>query len=144
MCTKEIPIPSIQDLDIAAGRLLKIVGDRKILAFEGEIGAGKTTFIKALCREIGVKEEVTSPTFSIANEYLYKDEKGKERRIFHLDLYRLEDMEEAINIGMEEYLDSGEICLIEWPELIKPLLPDDVVQIKMVIEEDFSRKLLFL
>ena len=141
---QKIVIKDLQDINRAAGELLRAIGDRKILTFEGEIGAGKTTFIKALCAKMGVEEEVTSPTFSIVNEYAYKDEKGEEHSIFHMDIYRLEDIEEAINIGMEEYLDSGEICLIEWPELIKPLLPDDAVEIKMIIEEDFSRKLLFL
>ena len=141
---QEIAIKDLQDINRAAGELMSAIGDRKILTFEGEIGAGKTTFIKALCAKMGVEEEVTSPTFSIVNEYAYKDEKGEARSIFHMDTYRLEDIEEAINIGMEEYLDSGEICLIEWPELIKPLLPDDAVEIKMIIEEDFSRKLLFL
>ncbi len=141
---KEILIQTLADLEPAAASLLSYMGDRKIVTFEGEIGAGKTTFIKIICDKLGVEEAVTSPTFSIVNEYLYQTKQGEEKRVYHMDIYRLEDIQEAMDIGMEEYLDSGEICLIEWPELIKPLLPEDVVEIKIVLEEDFSRKMLFL
>lgn len=141
---QEILIKTIEDLEPAAEQLLAYIGDRKILTFEGEIGAGKTTFIKILCAKLGVQEAVTSPTFSIVNEYLCTGENRGDCRVYHMDIYRLEELQEAMDIGMEEYLNSGQICLIEWPELIKPLLPEDSVMIKIVLEEDFSRKMLFL
>ena len=141
---KEIIIKTLTDLDPAAEQLLSYIGERKVLTFEGEIGAGKTTFIKVLCAKLGVEEAVTSPTFSIVNEYLYQGTDGEDCRLYHMDIYRLEELQEAMDIGIEEYLDSGQMCLIEWPELIKPLLPDDAVMIKIVLEEDFSRKMLFL
>ena len=141
---KEISITSPAELPIVANQLLATMGHRKVLTFEGEIGAGKTTLIKEICRQLGVEEDVTSPTFSIVNEYVYQDDKGADRRIYHMDIYRLETIDEAMEIGIEEYLDSGEICLIEWPKLIKPLLLEDVLAIKVAVEDDFSRKLLFL
>ena len=141
---KEIIIKTLTDLDPAAEQLLSYIGERKVLTFEGEIGAGKTTFIKVLCAKLGVEEAVTSPTFSIVNEYLYQGTDGEDCRLYHMDIYRLEELQEAMDIGIEEYLDSGQMCLIEWPELIKPLLPDDAVMIKIVLEEDFFRKMLFL
>ena len=112
------------------------------MAFSGEIGAGKTTFIQVICRQLGVDEaEVVSPTFALINAY---DVAGSSRQIYHMDLYRLESLDEALQIGIEDYLYGGDYCLIEWPELIEALLPDDTVRIKLEILGDSSRKILFL
>lgn len=135
----EIRIESQQGLEKAAGRLLELAAGRRIFAFSGEIGAGKTTFIQAVCRRLGVREKVTSPTFALVNEY-----EGQAGRIYHLDLYRLEDLEEALAIGIEEVLDSEAYCLIEWPEVIEALLPEDSVRINIEIVENSTRKILFL
>ena len=117
---------------------------RKIMIFKGEIGAGKTTFIKSLCEELGVEEKVTSPTFSLVNQYSYLDKEGREQFIYHLDLYRLKSKQEALDIGIEEILDEDTYCFIEWPELIEDLLPDNIVKISIEIVDDSSRKILFL
>ena len=114
------------------------IGDRRIFAFYGKMGAGKTTFITAVCRELGVTEPVTSPTFAIVNEYhsstLPTTGGAGEGLIFHFDFYRIRRLEEAYDIGFEDYLDSGALCFIEWPELIEDLLPADTVHV--TIEED--------
>lgn len=140
-----LEISSLSELDRAAQRLLNYIGNRRILAFQGEIGAGKTTFIQAFCRYLGVDEPITSPTFSLVNEYEYEEkEKGIRQSIFHMDLYRLEEVEEALGFGIEEYLDSSAFCLIEWPELIESLLPEDTVWINVQIVNDSIRKMLIL
>lgn len=136
---------SLAELDGAVQSLLDYTGDRRIMAFSGEIGAGKTTFIQAFCRHLRVMEQVTSPTFSLVNEYQYQPKDGgPERSIYHMDLYRLEEAEEALDFGIEEYLDSGAYCLIEWPELIESLLPEDTVWINVRIVDDSTRKILIL
>lgn len=141
----EIKVRSESELPAVARRLLQVAGDRRVLAFTGEIGAGKTTLIQAFCRQLGVTGEVTSPTFALVNEYVCPDPvSGEERPVYHLDLYRLRDLEEALAIGIEEYLDAGAWCLIEWPELIEPLLPEDVVRINIEITKNSERKILFL
>ena len=110
-------IASEREMKGFARELLSAAGGRRIMTFTGEIGAGKTTLIQALCRLLGVSEPVTSPTFSLVNEYHRVDpETGLEGSVFHLDLYRLESIEEALDIGIEEYLDGEAYCLIEWPE----------------------------
>src|SRR5882757_4783965 len=106
---------SLNNIKEIAGRFWKIAGDANVFALHGEMGAGKTTFIHALCDLKGVKDVVGSPTFSIINEYNYS-EKGKEKKIFHIDLYRLRDEEEASRAGVEDCLYSGHTCLLEWPE----------------------------
>lgn len=135
-----ILVPSLEGLPAAAHQVLSRLGQKRLLLLFGEIGAGKTTFVHAICRELGVVGELSSPTFSIVNEYL--DAAGK--AVYHVDLYRLKTLEEALDIGIEEYLDSGQLCFIEWPELIEPLLQDDTLQIKLEIQPDSSRKILFL
>lgn len=117
------------------------IGDHRIFAFYGKMGAGKTTFITAICRELGVTEPVTSPTFAIVNEYRFPASKALpftggvgEGLIYHFDFYRIRRLEEAYDIGFEDYLDSGALCFIEWPELIEELLPSDAVRVR--IEED--------
>jgi tRNA threonylcarbamoyladenosine biosynthesis protein TsaE len=115
--------------------LVKAAGDNKIWLFYGEMGAGKTTLIKAICRELGVRSIMTSPTFSIVNEY---DGNGV---IYHFDCYRLKNEEEAYDIGLEEYLDSGRLCLIEWPERIVSLLPEARFKINIEIASPTQRRI---
>lgn len=140
----EIVVKNIDQLEEVVEKLLQFAGKQKIIVFNGEIGAGKTTFIKRFCKHLGVQEEVTSPTFSLINEYPYTDKNGQEALIFHADLYRLKSLEEAIDIGIEDYLYSGNYCLIEWPDLINPLLPLDVVRVEIEITEDSKRKIVLL
>ena len=108
-------------------------------AFYGRMGAGKTTFISAVCSVLGVGDEVASPTFTIVNEYRTSDGTP----VFHFDFYRIEKLSEVLDIGYEEYLDSGGICLMEWPEKIEELLPEDVLRVSIVEEEDGSRTVTF-
>ncbi len=132
---------SLEEVEEIAKRLLKAAApEQSIWTFTGEIGAGKTTLIKAICRTLGSEETISSPTFSLVNEY--EDQMGE--TFYHMDLYRLNDVEEALDIGIEEYLDSGRRCLIEWPGLIEHLLPEDTFRIKLEIGSDSSRKIIFL
>lgn len=140
----EIVISSLDDLDRSVQLLLQQLKNRRILAFTGEIGAGKTTFIQAFCKYLGVREQVTSPTFSLVNGYSYRDEQERRQYIYHMDLYRLKKMEEAIDFGIEEYLYDHHYCLIEWPEIVKELLPEDTVWINLQIVNDSTRKMLIL
>ncbi len=103
---------SLQELQKAAARFLEVLADRKVILFHGEMGAGKTTFIHAICLEMGIKSGVNSPTFSIINEYVLPDKES----VYHMDLYRLQNEEEAIQVGVEECLLSGNLCLVEWPD----------------------------
>ncbi len=140
----EFIIHKSEDLKTIAKALLSYACNRKKMAFTGEIGAGKTTFIQAICRHLKVSEYVTSPSFSLINQYSYLDSEGKTRLIYHADMYRLKVAQEAIDIGMEDYLWDDNYCFIEWPGLIEGLLPEDVVRIKLEILEDSSRKIIFL
>lgn len=130
----------LNDLSQTANALLHSANGRKKMVFVGEIGAGKTTLIQQICQQLGVEEAVTSPTFSLINEYLTVD--GK--RIYHLDLYRLKSEAEALDIGIEDYLYSDDYCFIEWPEIIENQLPEDVVRIKLSVIDDSTRKMIFL
>lgn len=139
MKTIEINIPSVDSLQGAAREFMAAMGDYTVFAFYGEMGAGKTTFINALCRELGVIEDVTnSPSFAIINEY--RSDTTAEL-IYHFDCYRLENEEEAIEIGTEDYFDCGAVCLIEWPERIEGLLPDDTVEVNITVNDDNTRKM---
>ncbi len=129
----DIYIPSLEALPAAAGQLLAAVGEARVLAFYGAMGAGKTTLIRELCAQLGVTATVTSPTFAIVNEY--RDD------VFHFDFYRIRRLEEAFDIGFQDYLDSGAWCLIEWPELVEPLLPDECVRLLLTEEADGCRRL---
>lgn len=141
----ELLVDHPADMENAVVQLLQYAGERKTFALSGEVGAGKTTFIQAFCRRFGIEEPVTSPTFSLVNEYEYRDpQSGEPALIYHLDLYRLEDIEEALNIGIEEILYRDAYVLIEWPELIEPLLPEDTVRINIEIVRNSRRKILFL
>lgn len=134
-----------QEKDLAAivKQLLTLAAGKKIFLFTGEIGAGKTTLIKQFCSYLGSSDEISSPTYSIVNEYEYNGPLGN-GLIYHLDLYRLNDVEEALHIGIEEYLDSGHYCLIEWPELIEALIDPSAVRIKIDIQPDSDRKISIL
>lgn len=140
----EIIISSIEELDEAVTKLLAFAGKRKVLLFSGEIGAGKTTFIQAFCRHFGVREKVTSPTFSLINEYSFLNENSVESNIYHMDLYRLKGVEEALDIGIEEYLYSEKYCLIEWPKIIENILPEDSVQVDIEEIEGGERRMRFM
>lgn len=136
---KEIKINSLDDLAAAAKEFASLMGDFTIFAFYGEMGAGKTTFINALTHQLGVEEDVTnSPSFSIINEY--RSDTTAEL-IYHFDLYRLENLEEAFDIGVEDYFDSGALCLLEWPERIDEILPDDTVKVSLTVNDDLTRTL---
>ncbi len=137
MATTKISIPSLEDIDKAAKQFIGLMGDATVFAFYGEMGVGKTTFISALSRELGVMDDPTSsPSFAIINEY--RSDTTAEL-IYHFDLYRLESLEEAFDIGVEDYLDSGALCLLEWPERIANILPDDTVRVDIEELPDGSR-----
>lgn len=137
MQSKTIEIPCLSSLKDAAKEFLGLMGDNTVFAFYGEMGSGKTTFISELCKALGVDgDEASSPSFSLINEYR-SDTTGE--LIYHFDLYRLEDIEEAYEIGVEDYLDSGALCLIEWPERISDILPDDTVKVTAKVNADHSR-----
>ncbi len=134
-----IPIPSLDRIDLAAITFLKAVGDVPVIALSGEMGAGKTTFIQAVCRTLGVGTEVTSPTFALINEYFTGDGKS----VFHFDLYRIEDPEELYDMGYEEYFYSGQRCFIEWPERARHLVPADAFQAEIRVKSDGTREVCF-
>ena len=120
--------------------ILESLRNHKVITLEGDLGAGKTTLVKYLCEAWGVVDPVTSPTFSLINVYLRHDD----HPVYHMDLYRLESLEEALDIGIEEYLDSGEMVLVEWPELIETLLPPGVIRIRITREAGEQRKIVLL
>lgn len=133
----KIDVKSVADLEQAARRFVEEMGDETVYAFYGEMGAGKTTFIRALAAALGVEDDVAnSPSFSIINEY--RSDTTAEL-IYHFDLYRLDSMDEAMDIGVEDYFDSGALCLLEWPERIEPMLPDDTVRVTITVNPDESR-----
>lgn len=140
----EFIIRHIGALEKVAEAALAFAGGRKKFFLTGDLGSGKTTFTKAFCKKLEANDEVTSPTYSLVNEYAYRDESGREKIIHHLDLYRLKNLQEALDIGIEDYLYDQNYCLIEWPEIIEPIAPDDVVRIIFSLEADSSRKILFL
>lgn len=131
---------SLPDLLQTAKTFWKIVGDRQVIAFYGKMGSGKTTFIHALCDARHVTDTVGSPTFSIINEYLFLDA-GRQRKIFHIDVYRVADEHEALQAGVEDCLYSGDICLVEWPERIPTLLPPGTLRVFIEAINDDTRKL---
>ena len=134
---KSIEIRSLGELDKAAEFFCQNLGDRRVVALYGPMGAGKTTLVTAIARHLGSEDMVTSPTFAIVNNYDTADGGV----IYHFDFYRLNRPEEAFDIGYEEYFFSGELCLVEWPEKIEPLLPDDVLKVHISVTGDNSRLL---
>ena len=134
-----ISIQDIEHIREAAREFIQQMGDAHVFAFYGKMGAGKTTFIKAVCEELGVKDVINSPTFAIVNEYV----DGQGEPIYHFDFYRIKKEQEVLDIGYEDYVYSGYVCFMEWPELIENLLPDDTVRVVIEEEMDGSRKILF-
>ena len=135
----EIIINGTGDLARAARTFLAHKGPSSVVAFYGAMGAGKTTFITALCRALGVRDDVTSPTFTLVNEY--RDGAGES--VYHFDFYRINRLSEALDIGLFEYFDSGALCLVEWPEMIEELLPEDALRVQILVEDADTRTLLF-
>ena len=135
----EIIINGTADLDRAARVFLEKSAGSPIVAFYGQMGAGKTTFITALCRVLGVEDVVTSPTFTIVNEY--RDGKGDP--VYHFDFYRINRLSEAMDIGLFEYFDSGFPCFMEWPEMIPELLPEETLKVQILTDDENTRRLLF-
>ena len=130
-----LEIQSLESINETARQFIDHIGDRTVFAFNGKMGAGKTTFIKAICETMGVKETVNSPTFSIVNEY----EAADGRIIYHFDCYRINKIQEALDLGAEEYLYSENLCFIEWSENIAPILPDTVVNVDIEELENGKR-----
>lgn len=133
----EIKINSVDEVSVSAETFLNAIGDNNIIAFSAEMGAGKTTFIQAVLNILGIEDIVPSPTYSIVNVY----DSEKYGRIYHFDFYRINDIHEAMDIGVEEMLYSNDLCFIEWPEKIKDLLPDNVIWSYIRINEDTTRTL---
>lgn len=135
----EIIIDSLEHINDAAREFVDAMGGNKVFAFYGKMGAGKTTFIKAVCEVLGVTDVINSPTFAIVNEYL----DGNEKPIYHFDFYRIKKEEEVYDMGYEDYFYSGNLCFMEWPELIEDLLPEDAVKVTIEEREDGSRVVSF-
>jgi tRNA threonylcarbamoyladenosine biosynthesis protein TsaE len=133
----EIRIENLDNIRAAAHEFIQNMGDAHVFAFYGKMGAGKTTFVKAICEELGVADVITSPTFAIINEY-----EGDET-IYHFDFYRIKKLEEVYDMGYEDYFYSGALCFIEWPELIEEILPDDAVRVSITEQPDGSRLVTF-
>ena len=133
-----LTINSIEEIHDTAKKFLEEIGDKKIFTFNGKMGAGKTTFIKAICEVMGVKETINSPTFSIVNEY----EAADGRIIYHFDCYLINKIQEALDLGAEEYLYSGNLCFIEWSENIAPLLPETLVNVDINEIENKKREII--
>jgi tRNA threonylcarbamoyladenosine biosynthesis protein TsaE len=131
----KIKIDDLAHINEAAKQFVAAMGDNTIFAFYGHMGAGKTTFIKAICEELGVKDVITSPTFAIVNEYT----DGQGEPVYHFDFYRIKKQEEVYDIGFEDYVESGSLCLMEWPELIEDILPAHTVKISITEQPDGSR-----
>lgn len=133
----ELKINSLEEISAVAEEFIRLaMQEDTVFAFNGQMGAGKTTFIKALCEALGVSEPVTSPTFAIVNEYR-SDETGE--LIYHFDFYRIKKLEEAYDMGCEDYFYSGAVCLIEWPELVEDLLPGNTVWVDIKVNDDETR-----
>jgi len=129
---KTITIGQLSELPDAAKSFIAKMNQHSVFAFYGEMGAGKTTFIKEICRQLGVDENITSPSFALVNEYISNDGEA----IYHFDCYRLKNIEEAFDIGAEEYFYSGNLCFIEWPERIEDLLPAETVEVYITVNNN--------
>jgi tRNA threonylcarbamoyladenosine biosynthesis protein TsaE len=137
--SKKVIINGLSHIEEAAREFLRKKGDAPVIAFYGEMGAGKTTFTKSLCKVLGVLDGVNSPTFTLINEYRTSDGET----IYHFDFYRINKLEEAFDIGFEEFVESGNLCIIEWPEKIEQILPPDTLRVKISVLDDGKRELIF-
>ena len=135
----KIRIDSLDHIHEAAREFIAAMGDNTVFALYGKMGAGKTTFVKALCEELGVSDVISSPTFAIVNEY--RSDSGE--LIYHFDFYRIKKLEEVYDMGYEDYFYSGALCFIEWPELVEELLPGNTVKVTIEENEDGSRTVSF-
>ena len=133
-----IIIQDLEHINEAAQQFIENIGEHTVFAFYGKMGAGKTTFIKAICEALGVDDVITSPTFAIVNEYTAED-----GPVYHFDFYRIKKLEEVYDMGFEDYFYSGALCLIEWPELIEEVLPEDAVKVSITENSDGSRTVNF-
>ena len=131
----QLIIHTLDEIHAVARQFVDAMGENRIFAFYGGMGAGKTTFIKAVCEELGVEDVVNSPTFAIVNEYL----DGEGNPVYHFDFYRIKSEREVFDIGFDEYLDSGNLCFIEWPELVEKFLPDETIRVSITEENDGIR-----
>ncbi len=131
----KIEIPSIDNIHEAARQFVSLMGKGKVFAFYGKMGAGKTTFIKAICKELGVEDVITSPTFALVNEYTA----GNGDPVYHFDFYRIKKIDEVYDMGYEDYFYSGALCLLEWPELVEELLPQETVSITITVSDNDAR-----
>jgi tRNA threonylcarbamoyladenosine biosynthesis protein TsaE len=138
----ELLIQTTDDLDAVIPQIAAALNGRKKVALVGDMGAGKTTFVKAFCARLGVTSETNSPTFSLVNQYVYVTPDGSEAIVHHIDLYRLNGMNEVLDIGIEDFLYDPWYCFIEWPELIEAILPHDAATIHIELLENGQRKLL--
>ena len=132
---KIVEISSLEELDNVAQAVIEALDGRTVVAFDAPMGAGKTTLISRIVALLGAEDDVTSPTFAIVNQY-----EGSEVTIYHFDMYRIERIEEALDFGSEEYFASGALCLVEWPEKIEPLLPEDTMVVKIEVLSDTARR----
>lgn len=144
----EIRIENLDNIRAAAREFIQHMGEARVFAFYGKMGAGKTTFVKAICEELGVEDVITSPTFAIINEYSIDNHDIQRstfnvQRIYHFDFYRIKKLEEVYDMGYEDYFYSGALCFIEWPELIEEILPDDAVRVSIIEHQDGSRLVKF-
>lgn len=130
-----ITIRTEKDIDRAAREFLDAADGRRLIAFHAPMGAGKTTFTSALCRALGVSDDVSSPTFSIINEY--RD--AHDRPVYHFDFYRIDSEAQALDLGLDEYFDSGALCLMEWPENAEAFLPEETLHVRITVADDGSR-----
>jgi tRNA threonylcarbamoyladenosine biosynthesis protein TsaE len=131
---------SLDEIVELAKTLIGLTSISKVMTFEGDLGAGKTTLISAMCKNLGVKDVVGSPTFSIINEYQFEAD-GREWPVYHIDLYRLEDDEEAQHAGVEECLYSGHLCFVEWPQKVPSVLPEEIILVQLTAEGDNIRRI---
>ena len=128
----KIVVNCVSELELAATSLLELINDNNIICFHGEMGVGKTTFIKEICKKLGVEDVVSSPTFSIINEYLTENDES----VYHFDFYRIEKEEEVFDIGYEEYFYQGNLCLIEWPEKISSIIPENIIKVQITRSDE--------
>lgn len=131
---KRIEIDSLSELERVAEEILSLIGERRVVLLRGGMGAGKTTLVSRIAAQLGAEDTVTSPTFALVNQY-----EGREGTIYHFDFYRINRVEEVFDLGYEEYFYSGELCFVEWPEMVEGLLPEDAMEVRITVGDDDKR-----